>query len=412
MQVDYKSAALGGAIAALAVGGLMWAMGGSGGPKHSEAATPGASTSAYGAPTKLPAAPSRDGQAVTLSASQLQYIKVAPVELRDFANRREAVGNVDSNEDRAVQVFTSYQGKIRNIYAKVGDTVTKGKPLFDIESPDLVQAESTLISTAGTRKLTTAALARAHQLYDIQGLAQKDLDQAISDQQGAEAAYKAAREALAVFGKTPAQMDQIVETRKTDSVLTVASPISGQVTARSAQPGLLLQPGSGTAPFTVADVSTMWMQAFVPEADVPLLHVGQPVKIHVMAFPGRTFNGKITTVGATVDANTHRILVRSEIDDPKRELRPGMFTSFDITTAAPMSSPALATDGVVREGDGTMTAWVTTDRKRFARRVIKLGIEQDGFVQVVEGLTAGELAANEGALYLSTAAAGSINSAD
>ncbi|AJW47341.1 MULTISPECIES: efflux RND transporter periplasmic adaptor subunit [Ralstonia] len=406
MQVDYKSAAIGGVVAGLVVGGLMW---GIWGQKRSEAAP----TPSYAAaPVTVPAPPSRDGQAVTLSQGQLQYIKVAPVELREFANRREAVGNIDFNEDRAVQVFTSYQGKIRNTYAKVGDIVAKGKPLFDIDSPDLVQAESTLISTAGTRKLTTDALARARQLYEIQGLAQKDLDQAISDQQAAEAAYKAAREALAVFGKTPAQMDQIVQTRKTDSLLTVVSPISGQVTARSAQPGLLLQPGNGTAPFTVADVSTMWMQAFVPEADAPLLHVGQPVKIHVMAFPSRVFNGKITTVGASVDANTHRILVRSEIDDPKHELRPGMFTSFDITTGAPIQSPALAMDGVVREGDGTMTAWVTTDRKRFARRVIKLGLEQDGFVQVLEGLNAGELAANEGALYLSTAASGSVNSAN
>lgn len=406
MQVDYKSAAIGGVVAGLVVGGLMW---GIWGQKRSEAAP----TPSYAAaPVTVPAPPSRDGQAVTLSQGQLQYIKVAPVELREFANRREAVGNIDFNEDRAVQVFTSYQGKIRNTYAKVGDIVAKGKPLFDIDSPDLVQAESTLISTAGTRKLTTDALARARQLYEIQGLAQKDLDQAISDQQAAEAAYKAAREALAVFGKTPAQMDQIVQTRKTDSLLTVVSPISGQVTARSAQPGLLLQPGNGTAPFTVADVSTMWMQAFVPEADAPLLYVGQPVKIHVMAFPSRVFNGKITTVGASVDANTHRILVRSEIDDPKHELRPGMFTSFDITTGAPIQSPALAMDGVVREGDGTMTAWVTTDRKRFARRVIKLGLEQDGFVQVLEGLNAGELAANEGALYLSTAASGSVNSAN
>ncbi|MDC6315972.1 efflux RND transporter periplasmic adaptor subunit, partial [Ralstonia solanacearum] len=255
------------------------------------------------------------------------------------------------------------------------------------------------------------ALARARQLFEIQGLSQKDLDQATSDQQAAEAAYKAAREAVAIFGKTPAQMDQMIETRRTDPVLTVTSPIAGQITARAAQPGLLVQPGSA-APFTVADVSTMWMQAFVPEADVPLLRVGQPVKIRVMAFPNRVFAGKVTTLGASVDANTHRILVRSEIDDPRHELRPGMFTAFDITTGDAIRSPALATDGVVREGDGTMTAWVTTDRKRFARRVIKLGLEQDGFVQIVDGLAAGELAANEGALYLSTAAAGSFNGAD
>ncbi|MFX8250582.1 hypothetical protein ABTL38_19435, partial [Acinetobacter baumannii] len=89
------------------------------------------------------------------------------------------------------------------------------------DSPDLVQAESTLISTAATRKLTTRALERAHQLFEIQGLAQKDLDQATSDQQAAEAAYKAARDAVAIFGKSAAEMDRIVEQRRIDPVLTV-----------------------------------------------------------------------------------------------------------------------------------------------------------------------------------------------
>lgn len=399
MQVDFKSAAIGGAVAALVVTSLMLGL-----SEHRPlAATPRDAAAA-------PAA-SRGGQSITLSASQLQYIKVAPVALHDFANRREAVGNIDFNQDRSVQVFSSYAGKIRNVYAKVGDTVAKGKPLFDIDSPDLVQAESTLISTAGTRKLTSTALARAHQLFEIQGLSQKDLDQAISDQQAAEAAYKAAREAVAIFGKTAAQMDQIIESRKTDSVLTVTSPIGGQVTARAAQSGLFVQPGNA-APFTVADVSTMWMQAFVPEADVPLLRLGQPVKIRVMAFPNRVFTGKITTVGASVDTNTHRILVRSEIDDPKHELRPGMFTAFDITTGDPIRSPALPADGIVREGDGTMTAWITTDRKTFTRRVIALGVQQEGLVQIVSGLTPGEQAANEGALFLSNAAAGNSASAD
>ena len=85
----------------------------------------------------------------------------------------------------------------------------------------------------------------------------------------AEAAYKAARDAVAIFGKSPADMDRIVEQRHIDPILTVVSPIAGRITARSAQPGLLLQPGNGTAPFTVSDISTMWMQAFVPEADSP-----------------------------------------------------------------------------------------------------------------------------------------------
>ncbi len=401
MRLDAKSAAIGGGVAAIAVAGLMFAFSGRTQPTglYGPQSEPG---KAGGAPA-IAAAPR--GDAVALTTTQMQHVKVAPVEEHEFANQREAVGNIDFNQDRSVQVFTSYQGKIRNVFAKVGEDVVKGKPLFDIDSPDYVQAQSTLISAAGTRKLTTKALERAHQLFEIQGIAQKDLDQAVSDQQAAEAALKAARDAMAIFGTSSAEMDRIVEQRKINSILTVTSPITGRVTARNAQPGLLVQPGSGTAPFTVSDISTMWMQAFVAEADSPLLHVGQPVQVKALAYPGRVFAGTVTTIGATIDPATHRMLVRSEIQDPKHELRPGMFTSFVIRTGDTARTAAIAADGIVREGDGTMTAWVTTDHKRFVRRVVKLGQQQDGLIQIVDGLKPGELAANEGALFLSNAAA-------
>jgi cobalt-zinc-cadmium efflux system membrane fusion protein len=400
VPIDAKSAAIGGGAAAIVVVGLMLAFSGWTQPTALYGPQPEPGRAGASAVTVAPR-----GDSVTLSGPQMQHVKVEPVEEHEFANQRDAIGNIDFNQDRSVQVFTSYQGKIRNVFAKVGDDVAKGKPLFDIDSPDYVQAQSTLISASGTLKLTTKALERARQLFEIQGLSQKDLDQAVSDQQGAEAGYKAARDAMAIFGTTPAEMERVVEQRKINSILIVTSPIAGRITARNAQPGLLVQPGSGTAPFTVSDISTMWMQAFVPEADTPLLQVGQSVEVKALAYPGRVFAGTVTTIGATIDPATHRMLVRSEVKDPRHELRPGMFTSFQIRTGDASRSPAIAADGIVREGDGTMTAWVTTDRKRFVRRVVKLGQSQDGLVQIVDGLKPGELAANEGALFLSNAAA-------
>ncbi|WP_432260602.1 efflux RND transporter periplasmic adaptor subunit [Cupriavidus sp. TMH.W2] len=400
MRIDAKSAAIGGCAATIVVAGLMFALAGRTQPSALYGPQPEPGRGGASAVTVAPR-----GETVTLTATQMKHVQVAPVEEHEFANQREAIGNIDFNQDRSVQVFTSYQGKIRNVFAKIGDDVAKGKPLFDIDSPDYVQAQSTLISAAGTRKLTTQVLERARQLFEIQGLAHKDLDQAISDQQAAEATYKAARDAMAIFGTSPAEMDRIVEQRKINSILTVTSPIAGRITARNAQPGLLVQPGSGTAPFTVSDISTMWMQAFVPEVDTPLLHVGQSVQVKAMAYPGRVFAATVTTIGATIDPGTHRMLVRSEVKDPKHELRPGMFTSFQIRTGDASRSPAIAADGIVREGDGTMTAWVTTDRQHFVRRVVKLGQSQDGLIEIVDGLKPGELAANEGALFLSNAAA-------
>jgi membrane fusion protein, heavy metal efflux system len=104
-----------------------------------------------------------------------------------------------------------------------------------------------------------------------------------------------------------------------------------------------------------------------------------------------------------VDPNTHRVLVRSEVRDPRHELRPGMFATFVIRTGNSTRSPAVPYSGVVREGDGTMTVWVTTDQKRMTKREVKVGLQQDGYWQILEGLKPGEQVATEGALFLNNA---------
>lgn len=338
-----------------------------------------------------------------LNDKQLGSIKIGPAGQHVFPVQKEAVGNIDFNEDMSVQVFTPYQGKIISAFAQIGDDVEKGKPLFTIDSPDLVQAESTLIAAAGVLELTTRALARARKLYETQGtggIAEKDLEQAVSDQQTAEGALKAARDALHVFGKTEAEANAIVAARRIDPVLVVNSPFTGRVTARNAQPGLLVQPGVTPAPYSIADISTMWMLADVPEIDAASIKVGQDVKVSVLAYPDKVYEGKITTLGATVDPNLHTLLVRSEIQDPRHELRPGMFAHFVIRTGDPVTATAVPVDGVVREGDGTMTVWVTTDRQHFTQRQVKIGLQKDGYDQILDGLNQGELVVTEGAVFL------------
>jgi len=212
---------------------------------------------------------------------------------------------------------------------------------------------------------------------------------------------KAARDAVRVFGKTEAEVDEVVSKRKIDPSLVVPSPITGRVTARAAQPGLLVQPGATPAPYSVADLSTVWMIANVTESDSPMFRVGQDVKVKVMAFPDRDFTGKVSVIGATVDPNTHTVIVRSELSDSKHELRPGMFATYVIHTGDPVSTVAVPLDGVAREGDGTMSVWVTTDRHHFIKRTVQLGLQQDGFDQISSGLRSGELIVTKGAILLS-----------
>src|ERR1051326_1296113 len=347
----------------------------------------------------------RDPDSIDLSDAELPPVKVEPVEARDFPVEKEAIGSIDFNEDMAVQVFTPYQGRIIALYVQVGDDVKKGQTLFTIDSPDLLQAESTLIAAAGVAELTTRNLARQRDLYTTHAVSQHDLEQAVSDQQTAEGNLRAARNVMRLFGKTDAEVDNVVKQHVADSALVVPSPLDGRITARNAAPGLYVQPGNAPAPYTVANIDTMWMLANVAETDSPAFRVGQNERVVIAAFPGRVFDGAVTTIGASVDAGTRRVLVRSEIKDPGHELRAGMFASFTISVGDPVRAPAIAAAGVVREGDGTMTVWVTADRRHFTRRTVRIGQERDGYRQMLDGVKVGELVATDGALFLSNALA-------
>jgi len=339
---------------------------------------------------------------VKLTDSQVTSIKTGPVVARDFLVEKDAVGSIDFNEDRTVQVFTPYQGRIIEAFVTLGDPVKKDQVLFTIESADFIAAESNLISAAATLDQTASALKRAQELYEKKGIDQNDYEIAVANEQSAVGALRAARDAVAIFGKSDAQIDKIIASRHVETALVVKSPLTGTVTARNAAPGLFEQPGNPPAPYTVSDLSTVWMLANVPESDSPYFKRGQLLQVRVSAFPGRTFEGRITAIGSAVDPNSRRVTVRSEIQDPRHELLPQMFATFVIRTGAPVSSPAIPEAGVVREGDGTMSVWVVnTDPHVFTRRSVKIGRQQDGYDQVLEGLNPGETVAVDGAIFLS-----------
>jgi len=353
-----------------------------------------------GKTSNAPAANSKAATpAVDLSPSQLNSIKIEPVGTYEFPVERETVGNISFADEQSVQVFPAYQGTIIKAFVEFGAEVERDQPLYTIKSPDLIQAESTLIGAAATFELTNKELER---VKGLPGIALRELEQATSDQQTADGALKAARDAVRVFGKTDAEIDQMIASRKIDPALVAHSPISGQITSYNAPPGLMVQPGNPPAPYTVSNMTIKWMLANVIESDIALLHLGEPVQVKVMAYPNRVFRAKVSKIYPMVDPNTHRGTIRSEIEDPKDELRPGMLANFVIRVEGPTAGIAVPANGVVREPDGTMTAWVTTDRRHFEQRTIKTGLRRDDRVQILSGLRRGELVVSDGAVFLSS----------
>ena len=344
--------------------------------------------------------------AVDLNEKQAASIKVGKVGLASFVLERQAVGNIDFNQNMLTQVFTPYQGRIINAYPNIGDKVEKDQVLFTIDSPDLLAAESTLIAAAGVLKLQNRTLTRAEKMKAFGGASQQVVDQSTSDQMTAEGALKSARDAVRIFGKTDEEIDKIIAERKADPRLIVKSPMTGYVTTRNAAPGLFVQPGVAPPPFTVADLSTMWMFANVPESEAPDLRVGQKVKTRVAAYPDRAFDGEVTVLGPSIDPNTRRMFVRSEIADPQHLLRAGMFANFAITVNSAVNGIAVPQSAVVREGDGAMSVWITNNGRHFIRKTVKIGQIQNDLDEIVEGLQQGELIVTEGAIFLSNKLAG------
>jgi len=338
---------------------------------------------------------------VELSDKQASSLKIGTLGTHEFAILKTAVGTIDFNEDLLVQVFSQYTGKIIKAFYYVGDDVKQGDILFTIDSPDLLQAESTLLAAAGVLELQKKTLARVTGLLKLGGMAQKDVDQSTSDEQTAEGAFKAAKDAVRIFGKADAEIDQVLINRKVESTLVVPSPISGRVVTRNAAPGLLTQPGTPPPPFQIANVSTMWMIANVIETDAPAYKLGQEVEVIVPAYPDKLFKGHVTNLGSTIDPNSRRQLVRSEVEDPEHLLRSGMYASFVIRVGNPVTSLAIPSEGVVREGDGTMSVWITSDRRHFTKRTVNIGIRQDDWVQILDGVQPGETVVTEGAVFLS-----------
>ncbi len=359
--------------------------------------------------------PHPDPNVVIVDAEQAQRLKIAPVGLREFREERTAVGRIAFNDERTTSIFAPFQGRVLRLVAKPGDVVYPGSPLLVIDSPDLVQANADLISASvAVRKaenqvsLAERVARRQKLLYEAGAGAFKDLEQAASDFLSAQNDLKtaqgqvtAARNRLrAPFGKNDGEIAKIEATHQVDRVAEILSPIAGTVTSRKVSPGQFVRADNTDPMLSVGDLSLMWLIANVAELDIPLVKVGQEVAVHVMAYPVEVFRARITYVGASVDPAVRRLTVRGEIPNPDGKLKPDMFASFRILTGAPTQSPSVPAGAIVREGDGAMTTWVTTDRKRLVKRTVKVGLQQDGFAQIIDGLQAGELVATESALFL------------
>ena len=363
---------------------------------------------------------SKRGQRYSPTEAQWAMLTVEPVAAQVFRAEHTTEGRISINEDGATPVFSPYAGRVTRLMAKPGDVVQKGQPLFFIEASDMVQAQNDFaaavagLNRARSRLTLTEIVEKQNRtLYESKAgslrehqTAQADLAQARSEVRTAEAALEASRNRLGLLGKTDDEIATFQEKGKINPETPIYAPIAGTVVQRKVGPGQYVSytsTGSIDPVFTIGDLSTVWVVAYVRESEAHKVRAGQPIEFSVLAYKDKTFKATVAYVAAALDPTTRRLMIRATIDNADGRFKPEMFASVVIVTEDGDNAMAVARDAVIFEADSARV-WVAREDKSIELRQIRTGSASGKMIQVLDGLQPGDKIVTRGSLFADKAA--------
>jgi cobalt-zinc-cadmium efflux system membrane fusion protein len=356
----------------------------------------------------------------TPTQAQWDSLGLKSVVKRVFRSEHVTEGKISINEDHSTPIYPPYAGRVTRLMVKAGDYVKQGDVLFYIEAADMVQAQNDFLAArAGLNKARSqVAIAeiiekqnrtlyegKAGPLRDFQ-TAEATLVQARSDLRTAESALEAARNRLTILGKTDAEITAFQDQGKISSETPIYAPLPGTVVQRKIGPGQYVSynsTGIVDPVYTIGDLSSVWIVAYIREAEASKIRAGQQMDFTMLAYPGTTFKANVDHIAASLDPNTRRLLVRATVDNKSGQFKPEMFATVTIYTEEGDSSVAVPREAVIYEADRARV-WVVRNDKSVEVRHIKTGMTSGGVVQVLDGLQPGETVVTKGGLFMDQAA--------
>jgi len=323
-----------------------------------------ASTGAPPASAETPLVP------VQISAQRLQSIgvKIGKVERKLVEDEIRTTGNIAVDETRLAYVQVRYSGYIEKVFADATyQYIRKGQPLFTIYSPDLVATEREYL------------VAKQNQ----QQVAQSTVPGVASS---AASLLDAASERLKQWGVPSQEIARLESTGQVQQELEFDSPVSGYITERNALPSVAVQPEMRL--FTVADLSSVWVQAQVFQNDLGRIKIGDPATLTVSTFPGRTFRGRVDFIYPQLDTDTRTAKVRVVSSNFDLQLKPGMFVN--VALKVPMGRQLVIPASGVLQSGSRQIAFVKRSDEYLEPREVELGPRVGDDFIVLRGLKAGE----------------------
>lgn len=347
-------------------------------------------------------APKVEGEKVILreDAPQKTSLSVETAEPRKLIVTH-LTGRLIWDDDATVRIYSPVAGRVTTIQANLGQTVSTEAPLAKIDSPDFGQALADARKASSDLLLAERTLNRLRDLYEHQAAAKKDVENAEAAQAGAASEKDRALARLALYGGNEKSSDRMYELR---------SPLAGVVVDKNINPGqevradqMLANATQLFAPlFVVTDPAKLWVQVDLHESFLAEVRPGQKLRIYSGAYPDKVFDGVLDNIGDSLDPATRIVKVRGLVDNSSRLLKAEMYVAVDI---------AVNTDETVQAGvdipekavfmkDNQYYLFIERAPGQYERQLVKLGVEQDGKIQVVEGVSAGQKVVTEGCLLL------------
>ncbi|HXJ83568.1 MAG TPA: efflux RND transporter periplasmic adaptor subunit [Candidatus Methylomirabilis sp.] len=368
----------------------------------------GGETAPVAAPSQVPA--DRAGLIVVPPDSpQFKQLRVAPVSVAELpTDEVTAPGRVIIDPNRISRVLPPVGGRILKVMVRFGDQVEQGQELLTMDSADGDAAVSAYLQAVSTERQTKAALEKAEadfsrtsDLYEHKAVAEKDVLQAKNDLATSKSSYEIAQ---AVREQTRRKLQLLeLDPNQFHQPILVRAPITGRVLDVNVAPGEYRAAISfhtdTTAPLlSIADLSTVWFAAEVPEASIRLVRAGEPVSITLIAFPDEVFMGRVTRIADVLDPQTRTVKVYAELPNTAGRLRPDMFGSLR-ASGRPVRQAVLPLSAVVEEY-GKRTVFRERAPGQFERREVTLGPPRGDLAPVQQGVGPGDRVIVDGAMLL------------
>ena len=350
------------------------------------------------------AAVSVSGETVTLPTSSAPRAGLTVAAVQAHPNEiHRATGRLVWNEDATVRIYTPVAGRVQSVDVALGEVVEKNAPLAHLNSPDFGQAQTDVRKSEADLQLAERTLARSKDLYEHGAVARKDLDAAESAYASARAEHQRAISRITLYGASP--------DGEVDELFTLRTPLAGTVVGRGINPGQEVRPDQvlANAPqlfapqFVVSDPHHLWVQLDITEMQMGVLRPGQTLRIISRAFPGRTFEGRLESIGQSLDPVTRTVNARGSVNNAELLLKAEMYVDVELDIVGASKAAIEVASSAVFTKDGRHYVFVEIRPGTFERREIETGSEADNKILVRQGLQPSDRVLIEGSLLLEAA---------